>query len=54
MDVADAISQRTSIRAFKPDPDELPKIEQKLKHGLPDETSSQAKAGKKEKTGNGG
>ncbi len=35
-------------RAFKPDPDELVKIEAKLKNGLPTETSSQAKAGKKE------
>ncbi len=41
-------------RAFKPDPTELAKIEAKLKNGLPDETSSQAKAGKKEKAGNGG
>jgi tetratricopeptide (TPR) repeat protein len=41
-------------RAFKPDPDELVKIEAKLKNGLPEETSSQAKAGKKEKVGNGG
>ena len=36
----------------KPDPEELPKIEEKLKDGLPEETSSQAKAGKK--SGDGG
>ena len=46
--------QWAHARDLKPDPEELPKIEQKLKNGLPDETSSQAKAGKKEKTGNGG
>ena len=41
-------------RAFKPDPEELAKIEAKLKHGLTGKTSSQAKASKKEKVGNGG
>ncbi|MEJ2376299.1 MAG: tetratricopeptide repeat protein [Pseudolabrys sp.] len=41
-------------RAFKPDPEELAKIEAKLKHGLDGEASSQAKAGKKEKAGNDG
>jgi tetratricopeptide (TPR) repeat protein len=41
-------------RDLKPDPEELPKIEAKLKNGLPDETASQAKAGKKDKDGNGG
>ena len=46
--------QWVHARDLKPDPDELPKIEQKLKSGLPDETSSQAKAIKKEKAGNGG
>ncbi len=35
-----------------PMPEELPKIEEKLKDGLPDETSSQAKAGRK--SGDGG
>jgi tetratricopeptide (TPR) repeat protein len=47
--------QWAHARVFKPDPDELVKIEDKLKNGLPAETSSQAKAGKKEKgAGNGG
>jgi tetratricopeptide (TPR) repeat protein len=46
--------QWAHARDLKPDPDELPKIEEKLKNGLPDETSSQAKAGKKDKDGNGG
>ena len=44
--------QWAHARDLKPDPEELPKIEAKLKNGLPDETSSQAKAGKK--NGNGG
>jgi len=44
--------QWAHARDLKPDPEELPKIEQKLKDGLPDETSSQAKAGKK--VGDGG
>ncbi len=44
--------QWAHARDLKPDPEELPKIEEKLKNGLPDETSSQAKAGKK--GGNGG
>ena len=44
--------QWAHARDLKPDPEELPKIEAKLKDGLPDETSSQAKAGKKD--GNGG
>ena len=37
---------------LKPDPEDLPKIEAKIKNGLPEETSSQAKAGKK--SGDGG
>ena len=44
--------QWAHARDLKPDPEDLPKIEAKLKDGLPDETSSQAKAGKK--TGGGG
>jgi len=39
--------QWSHARDLKPDPDELPKIEEKLKNGLPSETSSQAKAAKK-------
>ncbi len=44
--------QWAHARDLKPDPEELPKIEEKLKNGLPEETSSQAKAGKK--VGDGG
>jgi Flp pilus assembly protein TadD len=44
--------QWAHARDLKPDPEDLPKIEGKLKNGLPDETSSQAKAGKK--SGDGG
>ena len=44
--------QWAHARDLKPDPEELPKIEAKLKNGLPDDTSSQAKAGKK--AGDGG
>jgi len=48
--------QWAHARDLKPDPEELPKIEAKLKDGLPDETSSQAKAVDKpeKKSGNGG
>jgi tetratricopeptide (TPR) repeat protein len=44
--------QWAHARDLKPEPEDLPKIEEKLKNGLPDETSSQAKATKK--TGDGG
>ena len=50
--VLEAKFQWAHARDLKPDPEELPKIEEKLKAGLPDETSSQAKAGKK--SGDGG
>ena len=47
--------QWAHARDLKPDPEDLPKIESKLKNGLPDETSSQAKAIKSEKkSGDGG
>jgi tetratricopeptide (TPR) repeat protein len=48
--------QWAHARDLKPDPEDLPKIEAKLKNGLPDETSSQAKALDKpeKKSGNGG
>ena len=48
--------QWAHARDLKPDPEDLPKIEAKLKEGLPDETSSQAKAADKpeKKSGNGG
>ncbi|HTQ82239.1 MAG TPA: tetratricopeptide repeat protein [Pseudolabrys sp.] len=44
--------QWAHARDLKPDPEDMPKIEGKLQNGLPDETSSQAKAAKK--TGDGG
>ena len=50
--VLEARFQWAHARDLKPDAEELPKIEEKLKEGLPDETSSQAKAGKK--SGDGG
>src|SRR5581483_8681812 len=50
--VLEAKFQWAHARDLKPDPEELPKIEEKLKSGLPEETSSQAKAGKK--SGDGG
>jgi tetratricopeptide (TPR) repeat protein len=47
--------QWAHARDMKPDPEELVKIEDKLKNGLPNETSSQAKAGNKpEKKNDGG
>jgi tetratricopeptide (TPR) repeat protein len=47
--------QWAHARDLKPDPEDLPKIEAKIKDGLPDETSSQAKAVKPEKkSGDGG
>jgi tetratricopeptide (TPR) repeat protein len=48
--------QWAHARDLKPDPEELLKIEAKLKNGLTDETSSQAKAADKpeKKSGNGG
>jgi tetratricopeptide (TPR) repeat protein len=45
--------QWAHARDLKPDPEELPKIEEKLKNGLPEETASQANKGAK-KTGDGG
>ena len=39
--------QWAHARDLKPDPDDLPKILEKLEKGLPEETSSQAKAGDK-------
>jgi len=53
--VLEAKFQWAHARDLKPDPEDLPKIEAKLKDGLPDETSSQAKAIKSEKkNGDGG
>jgi Flp pilus assembly protein TadD len=54
--VLEARFQWAHARDLKPDPEDLPKIEEKLKNGLPEETSSQAKAVDKpeKKGGNGG
>jgi tetratricopeptide (TPR) repeat protein len=48
--------QWAHARDLKPDPDDLPKILEKIAKGLPDETSSQAKAADKpaKKNGDGG
>ena len=48
--------QWAHARDLKPEAEELPKIMEKLANGLPDETTSQAKAGDKaaKKDGNGG
>lgn len=48
--------QWSHARDLKPEPEDLIKIEAKLRSGLPEETSSQAKAGSKpeKKDGNGG
>ncbi len=50
--VLEAKFQWAHARDLKPEPEELPKIEEKLANGLPEEISSQAKAGKK--VGDGG
>ncbi len=50
----DAHYQWIHARDMKPDPDELTKIEAKLKHGLPEEHSSQANDANKKKPGDGG
>ena len=50
----EAIFQWSHARDLKPEPDELVKIQQKLKTGLPDEPSSAADAAKPKKPGNGG
>jgi tetratricopeptide (TPR) repeat protein len=46
--------QWAHARDLKPDPDDLPKILEKLKNGLPGETSSQANKAPPKKEGNGG
>jgi tetratricopeptide (TPR) repeat protein len=52
----EATFQWNHARDLKPDPDELPKILEKLRSGLPDETTSQANSTEKPaaKPGNGG
>ncbi|MGE4167858.1 MAG: tetratricopeptide repeat protein, partial [Xanthobacteraceae bacterium] len=47
----EATFQWSHARDLKPEPEDLPKILEKLKAGLPDETSSQAKAAKKDNGG---
>jgi tetratricopeptide (TPR) repeat protein len=51
--VLEAQFQWSHARDLKPEPEELAKIEQKLRSGLPEETSSSADAAKK-KSGSGG
>jgi tetratricopeptide (TPR) repeat protein len=46
--------QWAHAKDLKPEPEDLEKIEQKLKAGLPEETSSAADASKQKKPGNGG
>jgi len=46
--------QWSHAKDLNPDQEDLPKIEQKLKSGLPDDTSSAADAAKPKKVGNGG
>ena len=46
--------QWSHARDLKPEPDELAKIQEKLKSGLAEEPSSAADAGKQKKPGNGG
>jgi tetratricopeptide (TPR) repeat protein len=46
--------QWSHAKDLNPDNDDLPKIEEKLKSGLPDDTSSAADAAKTKKVGNGG
>jgi tetratricopeptide (TPR) repeat protein len=46
--------QWAQAKDFKPDPDELAKLEEKLKNGLPADTSPSADVVKSKKSGNGG
>ena len=52
--VLEARFQWSHAKDLKPEPEDLPKIEEKLKSGLPDDTSSAADAAKPKKAGNGG
>jgi tetratricopeptide (TPR) repeat protein len=52
--VLEAHFQWSHAKDLKPEADDLPKIEEKLKVGLPDDTSSAADAAKTKKVGNGG
>jgi hypothetical protein len=46
--------QWAHAKDLKPEPEDLPKIEEKLKSGLPDDTSSAADVAKTKKAGSGG
>jgi tetratricopeptide (TPR) repeat protein len=46
--------QWAHARDLKPEPEDLPKIEAKMEHGLPDDLSSAASADKKKEDGKGG
>ncbi|MGB7119362.1 MAG: tetratricopeptide repeat protein [Bradyrhizobium sp.] len=52
--VLEARFQWSHAKDAKPDPEDLQKIEEKLRSGLPDDTSSAADAVKTKKVGNGG
>jgi Flp pilus assembly protein TadD len=52
--ILEARFQWSHARDLKPEPDDLAKIKQKLASGLPEDTSSEANAGKAKKPGNGG
>jgi tetratricopeptide (TPR) repeat protein len=52
--VLEARFQWSHAKDAKPDPEDLPKIEEKLRVGLPNDTSSAADAVKAKKAGNGG
>jgi tetratricopeptide (TPR) repeat protein len=52
--VLEAHFQWSHAKDLKPEPEDLPKIEQKLNVGLPDDTSSAADAAKTKKAGSGG
>jgi tetratricopeptide (TPR) repeat protein len=52
--VLEARFQWSHAKDLKPDPEDLPKIEAKLKSGLPEDTSSAADAAKAKKAGSGG
>ena len=52
--ILEAHFQWSHAKDLNPEPEDLPKIEQKLKDGLPDDTSSAADAAKTKKAGSGG
>jgi Flp pilus assembly protein TadD len=52
--VLEARFQWSHAKDLKPEPEDLPKIEAKLKGGLPEDTSSAADAAKTKKAGDGG